>query len=225
MFQIADSVSENRSTPLYPPQPTLQFFSLVSFGSWAKGILASGPHTLVPLWLYNGLYLNINYLCTWFLFKPCSVTAVRCFWLVIWKVDPWRLVFLSLGPVLFGGLIISVLRFCGSLGLGAWFIFPVCQHGEGRASRTLGCYLLGFFLYPPHDAPLLPYWFYWFQLRCHSSVTAFVLFSPAAVLLPTLGFKVPIEEWSGLTGNWFSPLLMLVLVIKPGSLKPTTCLE
>lgn len=60
---VANLINEKRA-PIHPP--ALQFFSRVSFASWALGIGASTPHSLLPLWLYNELYLNINYLWIWF---------------------------------------------------------------------------------------------------------------------------------------------------------------
>lgn len=67
MFGTANSVSDKRALPALP---TPRFFSLISFGSWAKGMLANRPHSLGPLWLYNELYLNINCLCIWFYSNP-----------------------------------------------------------------------------------------------------------------------------------------------------------
>lgn len=56
-------------------------------------------------------------------------------------------------------------------------------------------------------------------------ITAFVLFSPTAILLPSLGFGLPIEGSDQDFGKYFSLLVMLVPVGNPWSLKPTTSFE
>lgn len=42
-----------------PPPHTLFLSGLVSFESWGKRFLSNRPYSLVPLWLYNVIYLDI----------------------------------------------------------------------------------------------------------------------------------------------------------------------
>lgn len=135
-----------------PPPYT---FSLVSFGSGAKGFLLNRPHSLVSLWVYNEIYLDFislsGFIQTLFSNNELIFSAG--------DLKSWFLVafVLSLGLALFGGLIMS-LRFCDKWAL--VFVFLVCNHHWGpRALWGLSSY----FSFPPCDASITPFLFYFFS--------------------------------------------------------------
>lgn len=162
----------------------------------------------------------LKYICTWSLSGFIQTLFSNDYWLSRWfdKLIHGSLCFV------FGTCIVwgpddqcKILWLSGPCCVDQWAVISLSSllPGRGRSLMHFGGYPLVCFFYLPCDASMAPYLFYYFN-SCDISLgpwTAFILFSLAVIFLPSLSFRVLIEEWSGLTGNCSGPLITHMPII------------